>query len=93
MPNIKSAWKRMRQTRKLRATNRAVRSETRTARRRFNEVVASGDQAESAGNLKELYSLLDKAVKKGVLKANTVSRYKSRAAKKVDKKSVKPAAA
>lgn len=83
MPNIKSAFKRMKQSRSRREHNRAVKSHTKTSRRRLLDAIGAGDKEGSADRLKKYYSLLDKAVKQGILKANTASRYKSRAAKKV----------
>jgi small subunit ribosomal protein S20 len=83
MPNIKGAFKRMKQSRERRERNRAVKSSTKTSRRRLLEAVGASDKEGSAERLKKYYSLLDKAVKQGILKPNTASRYKSRAAKKV----------
>lgn len=63
--------------------NRATKSQASTARKRLLEAIGTNDKAVSADRLKSYYSVLDKAVKRGILKANTASRYKSRAARKV----------
>lgn len=83
MANIKSAEKRNRQSIKNRMRNRATKSQASTARKRLLEAIASNDKTASADRLKSYYSVLDKAVKRGIIKANTASRYKSRAARKV----------
>ncbi len=83
MPNIKSAGKRNRQAIKNRLRNRSTRSALLTARKRLLDAVSASDKDQSADRLKKYYSVLDKAVKQGVVKANTASRYKSRAARKV----------
>lgn len=81
MPNIKSAEKRVRQSEKNRAANRAVKSEIHTARKPVVEgKLAKEDLAKAVA---EYASTLDKAVKKGVIKKNTADRRKSRAAKRL----------
>lgn len=75
MPNIKSAKKRLRQSRKQRDRNRAVRSEIRTRTRSLL-------QTESADEAKEAYrsitSLLDRAARKGIVSRQAAARRKSR---------------
>lgn len=83
MPNIKSAIKRVRTSEKARQDNQARKSRTRTARRKFDEAIASGEKSTSEHALRVYSSELDKAAKSGVIKANNASRKKSRAAAKV----------
>jgi len=73
-----TAEKRMKQDEKKREKNKAEKSRIRTAVRRFEESLNSGDEAAVKETLKEVYSLVDKAVKKGIYKLNKASRIKSR---------------
>lgn len=81
MANIKSAEKRMRNADKARVRSRAVRSASVTAQRRLLEAVAGGDRAKAQTAYRDYCSMLDKARKTGRIKANTVSRRKSRGAR------------
>lgn len=81
MPNIKSAEKRVRQSEKSRAKNRAVKSKINTARKPIIE--GKLDKEAMAKAVSEYASTLDKAVKQGVIKKNTANRRKSRAAKRL----------
>lgn len=74
-----SALKRDIQDSKRRASNRIYKSQVRTAIRNFQESVAKGEEV-AKDQLSEVYSLLDKCVKKGVYKLNKASRTKSRLA-------------
>jgi small subunit ribosomal protein S20 len=78
MANHFSALKRARQTEKRTARNRANTSRLRTALRQLRESLAKGDKAGADQVFRQTVSALDKAVQKGVVHANTASRYKSR---------------
>lgn len=80
MPNIKSAAKRMRTSRKSAEGNKATRTRVSSCRRELREAVAGGDKARSEQAFRAYCSVLDKAAKKGTIKANNASRRKSRAA-------------
>ncbi len=84
MPTTKSAIKRARTAEKRRQRNMASKSGIRTQRRKVLEAIAAGNRPEAENGFSELASLYDKAVKKGILKLNTVSRYKSRIATKIN---------
>ena len=84
MPTTKSAIKRLRTSEKSRQSNIAVKSHIRTQRRKVIEAIAAGNKTEAEQNFRELVSLYDRAVKKGVLKLNTVSRTKSRIAARIN---------
>ncbi len=87
MPNIKSAKKRMRQNEEQRKRNRRYRTRMRTQIRKFHQLL-DGNDVESASNfLKEVYSVIDRTAQKGVIHANTASRYKSRLAKHLNETS------
>ena len=79
MPRIKSAQKRMRQGRARTATNRAQRSELRTALKKVR--AATGAAAEQA--YAEAVALLDRAGRKRIVHPNAAARQKSRLAKLV----------
>ena len=81
MANIKSQVKRNRQNEKRRMRNKSVRSEMRTAIRRFEDAAAAGEPTDAL--FQEAQSKIDTAVAKGVLKKNTAARKKSRLAQKV----------
>jgi small subunit ribosomal protein S20 len=78
MANHFSALKRARQTEKRTARNRANTSRLRSTLRDLRESLAKGDQQNADLVFRLTVSALDKAVQKGVLHANTASRYKSR---------------
>jgi small subunit ribosomal protein S20 len=78
MANHFSALKRARQTEKRTVRNRANASRLRSILRDLRESLAKGDQQATEPTFRQTVSALDKAVQKGVLHANTASRYKSR---------------
>jgi small subunit ribosomal protein S20 len=84
MANTRSAEKQERQAIKRNTANRAVKSRLRTALKKARTAAAGGDANLSVG-----FSEIDKAAKKGVIKKNTASRYKSRLAKSAKRASAK----
>ncbi|HLJ88610.1 MAG TPA: 30S ribosomal protein S20 [Candidatus Angelobacter sp.] len=78
MANHVSAVKRARQTEKKTAQNRANTSRFRTALRKFRTALHSGDHAQAKSLFPATVSMIDKAVRKGVIHRNTAARYKSR---------------
>ena len=80
MPHHKSAEKRIRQDKKRRARNRAVKSEVKLV---VKKVTAVTDSDEGVKVLPEVSSVIDKAAKKGVLHWRTAARKKPRLAKQV----------
>lgn len=85
MAQHKSAEKRARQTLKRTAVNRARKSRVRTAVRDVEDALAKGDAAKAKAALQKAQPELDRAVSKGVLKKNTVSRKLSRLTVRVSK--------
>jgi len=81
MPQHKSAWKRVRTSAKRRDRNRAVRAEVRTAIRRFEEAA----KEQKATLLRQATSMLDNAVRKGIVKEAVANRRKSRLAKSLNR--------
>ena len=78
MANIASAEKRIRQTAKRTARNKARKSRVHTAIRKVEEAVAAGDKAAALAALTAAQPEMQRAAGKGVLKLNTVSRKLSR---------------
>jgi small subunit ribosomal protein S20 len=78
MANHFSALKRARQTGKRTLRNRVNSSRLRTTLRDLRESLAKGEKDATEKVFRQTVSALDKAVQKGVLHANTASRYKSR---------------
>ncbi len=78
MPNIESARKRARQAIKRNQRNRAVRSTVLSDRKSLLDAIEAGNKKEAQSLFAAYSSEMDKAVKKGILKANNASRKKSR---------------
>jgi len=83
MANIASAQKRIRQTVKRTARNKARKSRVHGAIRKVEEAVAAGDKSVAQAAFLAAQPELQRAVGKGVLKANTVSRKISRLSARV----------
>ncbi|MCL2384098.1 MAG: 30S ribosomal protein S20 [Oscillospiraceae bacterium] len=82
MPNIKSAAKRVKVIEKKTLRNNMIKSEYRTAIKKFEAEVAAGNKKEAEELLKAATKKIDGACSKGVIKLNTASRKKSSLAKK-----------
>ena len=81
MANHKSAEKRTRQDLKRRARNRHVLSGMRTAVKKFQASLESGDADQSQATLRHAESLIRRAATKGVIPAQRASRQISRLTK------------
>jgi len=81
--NIKSQIKRNRTNERRRLRNKAVKSELKTAVRRFREAADGGDTAAANTALRSASKLLDKAASKGVIHKNQAANRKSAMAKRV----------
>ena len=84
MPNIKSAIKRVNVIEKKTLRNNMIKSEYKTAIRRFEEALANNDKEKAT----ELFSVatrkIDQACTKGVIVKNTAARKKSSLSKKLN---------
>lgn len=84
MPNIKSAIKRVSVIEKKTLRNSMIKSEYKTAIKRFEEALANNNVEEA----KKLFSVatkkVDQACTKGVIVKNTAARKKSSMAKKLN---------
>ena len=78
MAQIASAKKRIRQTVRRTARNRARVSRIRTQLRKVEEAIASGDRAAASAALRTAQPEIMRGVTKGVLPKNTASRKISR---------------
>ncbi len=78
MPTTESAKKRMRQGKKREAANRSVKSRIKTLKKKIVASAKSGDQGSVDRAMKECFSTLDKAAKKGIHNKRKVAREKSR---------------
>ena len=79
MANIKSQIKRNQRSERERFENRQYTSQIKTYFRRLETAVAAGDEEQIGTEHRTLISLIDKAVKRGALHANTGGRKKARA--------------
>ena len=80
MANIKSQIKRNNRSERERVENRQYTSAIKRYFRRLETAVTEGkDEAELTAEHRKLVSLIDKAVKRGALHANTGARKKARA--------------
>ena len=85
MPITKSARKALRQSKKRAVQNLVFKRKFKAAVKEFKKEVAAGNFEKAKNLLPTVYKSIDKAAKKGVIKKNTASRYKSRLTKKLKK--------
>lgn len=85
MANIKSALKRIRQTKTRTARNRVAHSRLKTLRKKIASAIEQADKAAAAVAYSEFSSAVDKAAKTGKVPANRAANYKSKAAKAIAK--------
>ena len=84
MANIKSQIKRIGQNERRRIRNKGVKSELKTAVRRFREAADGGDAAATTSAFRTAARLLDKAASKGVIHKNQAANRKSAMAQRVN---------
>ena len=84
MANIKSQIKRNKQNEKARQRNKAVKSELKTAVRKFREAADSGDADAATLAMRAASVKLDKAASKGVIHKNQAANRKSAIAKRAE---------
>ena len=77
-----TAQKRMIQNAKRRDIARRFKSKVRTALKSFLKAVTEKNSAVAQESLQEVYSMADKAVKRGIFKKNKANRIKARYAAK-----------
>ena len=84
MPNIKSAIKRVSVIETKTLKNNMLKSEYKTAVKKFEEAVTEGNKEKATDALKLATKKIDGACSKGIIKKNTASRKKSNLAKKLN---------
>ena len=84
MPNIKSAKKRVKVIEKKTLRNNMIKSGYKTAVKKFEEAIASGNVEEAKTLLSEATKKIDQACTKGVIVKNTAARKKSSLSKKLN---------
>ena len=84
MATHKSALKEHRASLKRREVNRQSRSVLRTAIKKLRTSAASGEAAAAGKMIPETFALLDRSIKKGLIKENAGNRQKSRLSRLVN---------
>lgn len=84
MPNIKSAKKRVKVIEKKTLRNNMIKSAYKTAVRKFEEAVNTGNVEEAKVLFSEATKKIDQACSKGVIVKNTAARKKSSLSKKLN---------
>ena len=85
MANIKSAKKRIRQTRVRTLRNKIQKTMFRTAIKRFEAALNRGDVVAAEEALRFVYGRLDRAAQKGAIHRNTANRRKSRLSQRLNR--------
>lgn len=83
MPNIASAKKRMRQTKRRTEVNRSRINRVRTFEKKVATAIAAGDKKAAEEALKAAQPEIMRGVTKGVLHKNTAARKMSRLSKRI----------
>jgi small subunit ribosomal protein S20 len=91
MARHKSAIRQHRRSLRRKSVNTQTKSALRTQMRRIREAIANKDREGSVKMLPGVFKAIDTAVKKGAIKKNTGSRYKSRVSRQVALLSPTPA--
>jgi len=84
MANHPSALKRYRQNQRRRLINQMNRQKLKTQMKKLRAALTSGKPDDAKTLLPATLSIIDRSVKKGVIKENTARRYKSRLTKRVN---------
>jgi len=90
MARHKSAIRQHRRSLRRKAVNTRAKSALRTQMRKMREAIQAKDREASLKMLPGLFKAIDTSVKKGAIKKNTGSRYKSRLSRQVSLLSPKP---
>jgi len=83
MANRRSSIKKIRVDKRRRENNLRVGSELKTVARKVREFIGAKKRSEAELAVRELFSKLDKAVKKKIIHRNRASRVKSRIQSKI----------
>ena len=83
MANTKQAAKRAKKSLKLRSVNASLRTTLRTAIKKVQKAIASGDQAAAEATLRAESATIDRIAAKRIVHKNKAARHKSRLAAQV----------
>lgn len=83
MANRRNAIKKIRSDAAKKARNKSVATELRTVRKDLEAALSSKNAAQAKTLAQHYFSKLDKALKRNILKENTVARLKSRLSRRV----------
>jgi small subunit ribosomal protein S20 len=83
MARHKSALRQHRRSLRRKSVNTQTKSALRTQMRKIREAIHNKDREGSTKLLPGVFQAIDKSVKKGAIKKNTGSRYKSRLSRQV----------
>ncbi len=89
MPITKSAKKALRQSKRRNLENLAFKRKFKLAVKEFRKEIGAKSLEKAKNLLSTVYQAVDKASKKGVIKKNTASRYKSRLTQLLNKSMAK----
>ena len=84
MANHVSALKRYRQNQRRRLINQMSRHRLKTQLKKLRAAITSGKAGDAKALLPETLGVIDRSVRKGVIKKNTAGRYKSRLTKRIN---------
>ena len=87
MANHKSAIKRIRQTARRTARNRAAKSQLRTKLKKFRTAVDGQGDTAAADLVSSTVGMIDRSVRKGIMHRNKANRLKSSVARAANKAS------
>ena len=83
MPNIKSSKKAVKVIAKKTENNHEMKARVKNLIKNCEKTIAAGDKEKASDLFKEIQKVIDHAVSKGLIKANTASRQKARLSLKV----------
>jgi small subunit ribosomal protein S20 len=84
MPNTKSAKRHVVNSEKRRVRNFAYKSKIKTAMAKLTSAIDEGNKEQAEQLLPQMYSLLDKASKKKIIKSRSAARRKAQMSTKVN---------
>jgi len=84
MANHPSALKRYRQSQRRRLINQMNRHRLKTQLKKLRAAITGGKPGDAKALLPETFGVIDKSVRKGVIKRNTAGRYKARLTKRIN---------
>ena len=91
MARHKSAIRQHRSSLRKKSVNTQVKSALRTEMRKIREAIKDKDREKAEKLLPGTFKVIDRSVKKGAIKKNTGSRYKSRLSRQVGQLMAAPA--